>query len=128
MTFFNEDLIARTRQNEYFRQEIRTDEHSQIVVMSIQPGDDVGEETHTVDQILFFVSGQGESILNGQSAGPVSQGRVVVVPAGTLHNFKNTGSEPMKLFTIYAPPEEEPGTLHKNKAEALAAEQEKETS
>lgn len=122
MPTFNEDIAARARQNPYFRQEILTNESSQVVLMSVQPGDDIGEETHKVDQILVFVAGTGEAVLNGQrsSVGPNS---LVAVPAGTLHNFLNTGGEPMKLYTIYAPPEEEVGVLHHTKAEAEAAEE-----
>lgn len=121
MPVFNKDIIALTRQNDFFRQEILTNEHSQIVLMSVQPGDDIGEETHEVDQVLVFVSGNGEAILNGQKSS-VAANSLVVVPAGTLHNFVNTGSEPMKLFTIYSPPEEAPGTVHKTRAEAEEAE------
>ena len=121
MPVFNKDIIALTRQNDFFRQEILTNEHSQIVLMSVQPGDEIGEEKHEVDQVLVFVSGNGEAILNGQKSS-VAANSLVVVPAGTLHNFVNTGSEPMKLFTIYSPPEEAPGTVHKTRAEAEEAE------
>lgn len=123
MPKFKKDIAALTRENTYFRQEILTNEHSQVVLMSVEPGDDVGEETHEVDQVLVFVEGEGESVLDGER-GRVSPGTLVSVPAGTLHNFVNTGSGPLKLYTIYAPPEEEPGTLHRTKAEAVAAEQE----
>lgn len=124
MPIFNEDIAARARQNTNFRQEILTNESSQVVLMSVEPGDDIGEETHEVDQILVFVSGSGDAILNGEKSkfGPNS---LVAVPAGTLHNFVNTGSEPLKLFTVYSPPEEEVGVVHKDKAEAEAAEAEK---
>ncbi len=125
MPIFNENIAARAQQNTFFRQEILTNEQSQVVLMSVEPGDDIGEETHTVDQILVFVSGSGQAVLNGQKS-PVAQGSLVAVPKGTLHNFINTGQEAMKLFTIYAPPEEEVGTLHRNKAEAEAAESKKE--
>jgi mannose-6-phosphate isomerase-like protein (cupin superfamily) len=121
-----EDIYAHALRNKDFRREILTNEHSQVVLMSVEPGDDIGEETHEVDQILIFVAGEGQAILDGTSRRKVGPNTMVVVPAGTLHNFKNTGEEPLKLFTIYAPPEEEPGTLHKTKAEAEAAEAEKE--
>lgn len=117
MPIFNEDIAARARQNPYFRQEILTNKSSQVVLMSVEPGDDIGEETHTVDQILVFVAGTGEAVLNGQKSA-IGPNSLVAVPAGTLHNFINTGSEAMKLYTIYAPPEEEIGTLHRTKAEA----------
>ena len=122
MPKFNKDITALTRENTYFRQEILTNEHSQVVLMSVEPGDDVGEETHDVDQVLVFVEGEGESVLDGEH-GRVAPGTLVSVPAGTLHNFVNTGTVPLKLYTVYAPPEEEPGTLHRTKAEAVAAEQ-----
>lgn len=93
--------------------------------MSALPGDDIGEEVHAVDQVLVFVSGQGEAVLGGERS-PVGPNSLVIVPAGTTHNFVNTGPEPLKLFTIYAPPEEEPGTLHRTRAEAEAAEAQKE--
>ncbi len=122
MPYFNEDIIRRTNENTFFRQEILTNEHSQLVLMSIEPGDDIGEETHDVDQVLVFVAGEGESVLDGER-GRVAAGTLVSVPAGTRHNFINTGTSPLKLYTIYAPPEEEPGTLHRTRAEAMEAEQ-----
>jgi mannose-6-phosphate isomerase-like protein (cupin superfamily) len=109
------------RQNEYFRQVVETGEHAQLVAMTIQPGEEIGEETHEGDQILFFVEGEGEAILEGES-GPARPGDYVFVPAGTLHNFVNTGSEPLRLLTTYAPPEHPHGTVHRTKAEADAAE------
>ena len=123
MPVFNKDIVALTRANAYFRQEILTNEHSQLVLMSVEPGDDVGEETHDVDQVLVFVEGEGESVLNGER-GRIGAGSLVSVPAGTLHNFINTGTAPLKLYTVYAPPEEEPGTLHRTRAEAMEAEKE----
>ena len=122
MPIFNQDILALARGNTDFRREILTNAHSQVVLMSVQPGDDVGEETHEVDQVLVFVEGEGESVLDGQR-GTVGPGSLVSVPAGTLHNFVSTGASPLKLYTVYAPPDEEPGTLHRTKADALAAEQ-----
>jgi mannose-6-phosphate isomerase-like protein (cupin superfamily) len=126
MPAFNKDVFALARQNGFFRQEILTNENSQVVLMSIQPGDEIGEEAHEVDQLLIFVDGTGEAVLNGKDRSQVGPNSLVVVPAGTLHNFINTGSVPLKLFTIYAPAEEEPGTVHKTKAEAVEAEKAKE--
>lgn len=121
MTFFNRDIRQLVQDNSFFRQEVLTSEHSQLVVMSIEPGDDIGKEVHTVDQVLVFVSGQGEAVLSGERS-PVGPDSLVVVPAGTPHNFVNAGQEPLKLFTVSAPPGEAPGTVHHTKAEALAAE------
>ena len=89
--------------------------------MSIGPGEEIGAETHHVDQILVFLSGSGEAVLNGERS-QVAKNSLVIVPAGTHHNFINTGPEPLKLYTVYAPPEEAPGTVHRTKAEADAAE------
>ena len=121
MPVFNEDIMTITQQNSNFRREILTGQHSQLVLMSVEPGEDIGEEVHDVDQILVVVAGSGESVLDGER-GQVSANRLVVVPAGTRHNFINTGDTPLKLFTVYAPPEEEPGTLHRTRAEAQEAE------
>ncbi|MBW4505233.1 MAG: cupin domain-containing protein [Scytonematopsis contorta HA4267-MV1] len=121
MAIFNKDIFGLAKENNFFRQEILTNEHSQIVLMSVEPGDDIGEETHDVDQVLVFVEGEGEAVLNGERS-TIQANTLVAVPAGTLHNFINTGSTALKLYTVYSPPEEEPGTLHKTKAEAVAAE------
>jgi mannose-6-phosphate isomerase-like protein (cupin superfamily) len=121
MPFFNTDIFAMTRENSFFRKEVLTGEHSQLVIMSIEPGDDIGEETHDVDQVLVFVAGQGEAVVDGERSA-VATNSLVVVPAGARHNFINTGTEPLKLFTVYAPPEEARGTLHRTRAEAMEAE------
>ena len=112
----------RARQNEHFRQVLETGEHAQLVVMTLAAREEIGEETHEGDQILFFVEGEGEAILEGESS-PVRPGDYVFVPAGTLHNFVNTGSDPLRLLTTYAPPEHPDGTVHRTKAEADAAEE-----
>lgn len=121
MPTFNDNIIALTTQNSFFRQEIVTNDHSQLVVMSIEPGDEIGLETHDLDQVLVFVQGKGKAILDGVESA-VENGSLVVVPSGVEHNFVNTGGEPLKLFTLYCPPEHEPGTIHRDKAEADAAE------
>ena len=124
MPKFNEDIKRMAKENTDFRRENLTNEHSQIVLMNIEPGDEIGEETHEVDQVLVFVKGKGEAVLDGKRR-PIRKASLVAVPAGTLHNFINTGDKPLKLFTIYSPPEEAPGSVHRNKAEALAAEQQR---
>ena len=116
------NYIELARQNDLFRRVLETGEHAQLVVMTLQPGEEIGEETHEGDQILFFVDGEGEAILDGQSS-PVKPGDYVFVPAGMLHNFVNTGGEPLRLLTTYAPPEHPHGTVHRTKAEADAAEE-----
>ena len=123
MATYNVDIAALTLGNSDFRREIKTEAHSQLVLMSIEPGDEIGEETHHVDQILVFLAGSGQAVLNGEKSA-VKANSLVIVPAGTRHNFINTGKEPLKLYTVYAPPEEAPGTLHRTKAEADEAEHE----
>lgn len=116
------DIKKLTEENTNFRTVLHTGQHSQIVAMSIPVGGDIGEETHEdTDQMLFFVDGEGEAILSGETR-KVEEHDVVFVPAGTTHNFKNVGDEDLKLFTVYAPPEHPDGTVHKTKAEAEAAE------
>ena len=118
---FNEDIVKRAKANSYFREVLATGPHSQIVVMSIPPGGEIGSEVHPhIDQVLVFVQGEGEAILDGQKSA-VAVDRLVHVPAGTRHNFVNTGKTDLRLYTIYAPPEHAPGTIHKTKAEADAA-------
>jgi mannose-6-phosphate isomerase-like protein (cupin superfamily) len=118
---FNEDIVKRARANSYFREVLSTGPHCQVVVMSIPPGGDIGSEVHEdVDQVLVFVQGEGEAILDGAKSA-VGPDRLVHVPAGTRHNFVNTGKVDLRLYTIYAPPEHKPGTIHRTKAEAEAA-------
>ena len=118
---FNEDIVRRAKANSYFREVLATGPHSQVVVMSIPPGGDIGTEVHDdVDQVLVFVQGEGEAILDGETRA-ISADRLVHVPAGTRHEFVNTGSTDLRLYTIYAPPEHAPGTIHRTKAEADAA-------
>nr|WP_297424477.1 cupin domain-containing protein [uncultured Actinotalea sp.] len=106
-----------------FRRVLWTGEHTQLVVMTIPPGGEIGEEVHEdIDQILTFVSGIGEAVVGGQKK-KVAQGDLVVVPAGKKHNFVNTGENPLILYTVYGPPEHADGAVHKTKEEADAAEE-----
>ena len=106
-----------------FRRVLWTGEHSQLVIMTIPPGGEIGEETHEdTDQILTFVSGTGEARVGGATK-KVAQGDLVVVPAGTKHNFVNTGPNPLVLYTVYGPPEHADGAVHHTKEEADAAEE-----
>ena len=124
MHHFDEDIVALTRQNDDFRRVVQTGEHSQVVLMTIQPGEEIGEEVHDdVDQVLVFVEGQGEAVIEGD-ASPVGPNQLAFVAAGTRHNFRNTGAGPLRLSTVYAPPEHPDGTVHKTKAEADAYEAE----
>jgi mannose-6-phosphate isomerase-like protein (cupin superfamily) len=116
------DIVAAARSNDAFRREVLTGDHEQVVVMTIPPGGEIGDEVHPdTDQVLAFVDGRGEAILDGQRSA-IGPNDLVFVRAGTRHNFVNTGDAPLRLITIYAPPEHEPGTVHRTKAEADAAE------
>ena len=116
------DIVVAARSNEAFRREILTGEHEQVVVMTIPPGGEIGDEVHPdTDQVLAFVDGRGEAVLDGQRSA-IGPNDLVFVRAGTRHNFLNTGDAPLRLITIYAPPEHEPGTVHQTKVEADAAE------
>ncbi len=116
---FHANIFDLAKSGTDFRREITTHKHSQLVIMSVEPGDDIGMESHDVDQILVFLEGQADAIIGADKA-VVGAGSLVIVPAGVEHNFINTGSVPLKLFTIYAPAEEPVGTVHKTKAEAEA--------
>jgi mannose-6-phosphate isomerase-like protein (cupin superfamily) len=113
------DLAASHRD---FRRVLWTGTHTQLVLMTIPVREEIGAEVHEHnDQILSFVSGIGAAVVAGETR-VVTAGDVVVVPAGTEHNFLNTGTEPLVLTTIYGPPDHAPGTVHHTKAEADAAE------
>jgi mannose-6-phosphate isomerase-like protein (cupin superfamily) len=106
-----------------FRRVLWTGRHVQLVAMTIPAGGEIGEETHEgTDQILTFVSGTGEAVVAGQVR-QVAQGDLVAVPAGTRHNFRNTGVNPLVLYTVYGPPEHADGTVHATKERADAAEE-----
>jgi mannose-6-phosphate isomerase-like protein (cupin superfamily) len=114
------DIVKLARSNDAFRREIATGEHSQVVAMTIPVGEEIGEEVHEEnDQLLVFVDGEGEAVLDGKTS-PVTPDDLF--PAGTRHNFINKGDSPLRLVTVYAPPEHPPGTVHQTKAEADAAE------
>ena len=122
MPVFNEDIRKLAKANNDFRREVLTNAHSQVVLMCLQPGEDIGEEIHADnDQLLVLVKGAGEVRLGGVVSA-VQKGALISVPAGTRHNLVNTGKKPIRLYTVYAPPETAPGTVHATKAEAMAAE------
>jgi mannose-6-phosphate isomerase-like protein (cupin superfamily) len=107
-------------ENNNFRKVLFTNKHSQVVLMSILPGEDIGREVHeVVDQVLVFVKGAGQATV-GRETHDIGPGDMFAVPAGTEHNFTNTGDEDLKLFTVYAPPEHPDGVVHATKADALA--------
>lgn len=119
---FNVDIAAAARENTFFRRVLSTGPNAQVVVMSIGPGGEIGEEVHEhVDQVLAFVDGEGVAIMDGQESA-VAAGRLVHVPAGSRHNVVNRGSGDLRLYTVYAPPQHAPGTIHRTRAEAEADE------
>ncbi len=109
-----------TKENENFRKVLYTAKNSQLVVMSIPPREEIGEEVHELDQFIRFEQGKGKVVLDGVEH-EVEDDFAVVIPAGTKHNVINTSdSEPMKLYTIYSPPEHRDGVVHQTKADAMA--------
>ncbi|RZS90996.1 mannose-6-phosphate isomerase-like protein (cupin superfamily) [Motilibacter rhizosphaerae] len=117
------DIATVAEQSADFRRVLWTGEHSQLVIMTIPPGGEIGEEVHEdTDQVLTFVSGTGEARVAG-SKRKVTQGDLVAVPAGTKHNFVNTGPNPLVLYTVYGPPEHAEGAVHATKEEADEAEE-----
>jgi mannose-6-phosphate isomerase-like protein (cupin superfamily) len=119
---YTTDIEAETQLNSAFRRVLFTTIHVQVVVMALKSGEDIGSEVHPhTDQVLTFVDGFTLAEVNGstQNVGP---GDIVIVPAGMRHNFTNVGQEPLRLYTIYSPPNHEPGTVHLTKADALKLE------
>lgn len=123
MTGFVGKIEELTLANTYFRQVIFTAPHSQLVLMSLLPKEEIGMEMHAnVDQFFRIEKGQGKVIMNGEES-VVSDGFAIVVPAGTQHNVINTSeTDELKLYTIYSPPNHPDGKIHKTKAEAMADE------
>ena len=111
-----------TLSNDYFRKEVFTGQHLQMTVMSLLPGEDIGAEVHdTTDQFLRIEQGTGVALV-GETEYAVEDDFAIIIPAGMNHNVTNTGEVPMKLYSIYTPAEHPVGTIHKDKAEADAAE------
>ncbi len=125
MEGFLTNIEKKTLDNSNFREVLYTGPHSQLVVMSIAPGEEIGMETHEdVDQFIRVESGHGKSVLNGEER-ELEDGSALVIPAGTEHNVINTSAtEPLKLYSVYSPREHPDGTIHRNKAEADAYERE----
>jgi mannose-6-phosphate isomerase-like protein (cupin superfamily) len=116
------DIAEAARSNEAFRRVLHTTGHVQLVVMTLQPGKDIGAEVHEHnDQVLTFIEGTVRAEVAGDTA-EVGPGDIVVVPAGTEHNFTNTGNGPARLYTLYAPPDHAPDTVHRTKEEGEKAE------
>ena len=117
------DIEELTLANKNFRQVLYTGKNLQLVLMTIMPGEDIGEEIHEGhDQFFRFESGSGEVLIDGVIT-KIKDDDVVIVPAGANHNVINTGDEPLKLYTIYGPPEHKDGVVRATKAEAEASEE-----
>ena len=115
------NIEEKTQTNSYFRQVLFTTDKSQLVVMALQPNEDIGAETHAEhDQFIRVESGTGKVIMDGVES-DLADGSAVVIPAGVEHNIINSGETMMKLYTLYTPPEHADQTVHQTKAEALAA-------
>ena len=109
-------------EHDSFRTVLQTGQHTQVVAMTLQPGEDIGAEVHPDnDQVLVFTEGSVRAEVGGETR-DMGAGDLVVVPAGTEHNFTNTGSGPVRLLTVYGPPDHTPDTVHRTKADAEAAE------
>ena len=119
---YTTDIAAETQLNTAFRRVLFTTEHVQLVVMALKSGEDIGSEVHAhTDQILTFIDGFALAEVDGETQN-VGPGDIVIVPAGKRHNFTNVGDEPVRLYTIYSPPNHEPGTIHLTKADAVKLE------
>jgi mannose-6-phosphate isomerase-like protein (cupin superfamily) len=119
MKGFIKDIEALAVKNEEFRRVVYTAQHCQLVLMALGPQEEIGAEVHKLDQFFRVEEGTGAAVLDGVRT-EIRAGFAVVVPAGTRHNIINTGSGPMKLYTIYAPPNHRDGVVHRTRAEADA--------
>jgi mannose-6-phosphate isomerase-like protein (cupin superfamily) len=117
MKGFVKNIESITVKNEEFRRVLYTAKHCQLVVMALKPKEEIGMEVHTLDQFFRVEEGTGEAVLDGVRT-VISAGFAVLVPAGANHNIINTGSAPLKLYTLYAPPNHRDGVVHHTRAEA----------
>jgi mannose-6-phosphate isomerase-like protein (cupin superfamily) len=123
MKGFIGDIEDRAEDNRDFRRVLYTGPHLQLVVMSLLPGEDIGEEVHpSTDQFFRVEKGDGEISIDGRVT-RIASDMAVLVPAGARHNMLNTGDKPLRFYTLYAPPEHADGTVHRTKKAALGAEE-----
>jgi mannose-6-phosphate isomerase-like protein (cupin superfamily) len=124
---FHVSLEDETVNNKDYRRVIYTSTHCQLVLMSLKPGEEIGEETHgSNDQFIRFDAGEGEVIINGKKYS-VKNGDAVIIPAGCKHNVINSGEENLQLYTVYSPAHHKKGTIHKTKADQTEEEFDGET-
>lgn len=117
------DIEKETVANELFRKVLYTAPSSQLVLMSIAPLEDIGEEVHELDQFIRIEAGEGKSILNGVEH-ELHDGSAIVIPRGVKHNIINTSQDrPLKLYSLYSPPEHKDGTIHNTKVDAMSHEE-----
>jgi mannose-6-phosphate isomerase-like protein (cupin superfamily) len=119
MNGFVQDIEKLAIQNSEFRRVLYTAKHCQLVVMALLPNEEIGAEVHQLDQFFRVEQGSGEAVLDGFRTA-ISAGFAVVVPAGTKHNIINTGAAPLKLYTLYAPPNHRDAVVHHTRADAEA--------
>lgn len=117
MKGYRTDIETVTLNNESFRRVLYTTKNCQLVVMSLKPGEDIGEEVHMLDQFFRCETGKGKAILDGVES-EITEGTVLIIPAGARHNIVNGERSAMKLYTLYAPPNHRDGTVHATKADA----------
>jgi mannose-6-phosphate isomerase-like protein (cupin superfamily) len=115
---FIKDIDSTTVENKDFRRVLYTAKSCQLVVMSLKPKEEIGMETHKLDQFFRVEEGSGEAILDGVTT-KISEGFAIIVPAGAKHNIVNTGTNALKLYTIYSPPNHRDGVVHHTRADAL---------
>ena len=119
MKGYVQDIEGLAVKNADFRQVLYTAQHCQLVLMALQPKEEIGAEVHTLDQFFRVEEGTGEAVLDGVRT-TIRAGFAVVVPAGTTHNIINTDTVPLKLYTLYAPPNHRDGVVHHTRKEAEA--------
>ena len=119
MKGFVQDIESIAVKNEDFRQVLYTARNCQLVVMALKPKEEIGAEVHKLDQFFRVEEGTGEAVLDGVRT-VISAGFAVIVPAGTNHNIINTGTSPLKLYTLYAPPNHRDRVVHRTRADAEA--------
>ena len=119
MKGFVQDIEGLAVENDAFRRVLYTATHCQLVVMALKPNEEIGAEVHTLDQFFRVEEGTGEAVLDGVRTA-IRAGFAVLVPAGASHNIVNTGSAPLKLCTLYAPPNHRDGVVHHTRADAEA--------
>lgn len=119
MIGFIQDIEALALNNDDFRRVLYTAKHCQVVLMALKPGEDIGAEVHQLDQFFRVEAGDGQVLLDGVQT-PIRAGFALVIPAGTHHNIINTGRAPMKLYTLYAPPNHRDGVVHHTRQDAEA--------